>query len=318
MLRKAASMKRRNFLALSGLTSIYLPVISYTKLWSYKTDNAKSETDFIVPDINELRKLSKVIVGDLPIKINVTKVADTIRPANVVVEGASENEKMTLARTVYQIEFSKGNVMIDTGMDLETHKTFGKTEEPFYPENFEMVNKALLGSNLIILTHYHADHTAGIVRSKDFEKLAHKVWLTKDTAKLMLEKPHKPTIEISKEKLSQFNIVDFEMYYPIAPGVVIFKAPGHTSDSKMLYIKLANGKEFIHSVDSGWSIQNIIQEKMKNASWVNESKELLLLQYKWLNKIMKENPEIYVLCTHDNEQYSDFIKRGILGGKLKI
>lgn len=202
-------------------------------------------------------------------------------------------------------------------MDLETHQTFGKTKEPYYPENFKMVNKALETANLIILTHYHADHTGGIVTSENFDNLAHKVWLTKDTAALMVEKPHKPTVKISAEKVAKFNIVDFEKYYPIAPGVVIFKTPGHTPDSKMLYIKLANGKEFIHSVDSGWSMQNITKEKMKNASWVHENEDQLQLQYHWLNELMKNNKDLIVLCTHDNEQYLDFRKKGILGSELK-
>lgn len=225
---------------------------------------------------------------------------------------------MTLARSVYQLVFPKGTMMLDSGMDLETPKTFGKTEEPYYPENYEQVKKALLQSNLIVLTHYHADHVTGVVRSDHFDAIAHKVWLTRDTADLMVNKPHKPTVKIAKDKVDQFIIADFDFYFPIAHGVVVFKSPGHTPDSKMLYIKLADGQEFIHSVDSGWSMENIVQEKMKNASWVHEDENLLLQQYKWLNQIMKTEKNIRIICTHDNIQYHDYIRKGIFKEGMKV
>tara|TARA_R110000868_G_C10965146_1_gene769012 strand:+ start:5380 stop:6309 length:930 start_codon:yes stop_codon:yes gene_type:complete len=307
-------INRKEFLRLTGLfgISLSMPVLSFAA--SGKT----LKTGGFYADLEQLRKLSHAIPGDLPDKINVTKVADTIRPASVVVSGETPDKKMTLARTVYQLVFPNGSIMLDSGMDLETHQTFGKTEEPYYPENYETVQKALRKANLIILTHYHADHSAGIIRSEKFDDIAHKVWASRETAELLVDKPHKPTVEISREKVEQFFITDFQLYYPIAPGVVVFKAPGHTTDSKMLYIKLANGKEFIHSVDSGWSMENIIEEKMKNASWVHENQEQLLAQYKWLNSIINTEKNITVLCTHDNEQYNDFRKKKILGDGLDV
>lgn len=313
-------LNRKEFLRLSGLLGVGLSIPSWAlasanEEWK-KADQYNDEA--FTADMEHLRKLSNAIPGDLAMNINVTKVADTIRPANVVVQDESPDRKMTLARTVYQLVFLKGTIMLDSGMDFETHRTFGKTEEPYYPENYETVKKALDIANLIVLTHYHADHTAGVIRSEQFNKLAPKVWASKDTAELLINKPHKPTIEISREKVEQFIITDFEKYYPLAPGVVIFKASGHTIDSKMLYIRLENGKEFIHSVDSGWSMENIRKEKMKNASWVNENETQLLAQYRWLNHLIATDPNITVLCTHDNEQYNEFREKGILGEDLEI
>lgn len=312
-------LNRKEFLRLSGLLGVgfSIPTIALGSVDEEWKKAKESSEEAFAADIQHLRKLSKTIPGDLPTQINMTKVADTIRPASIVVEGENPDRKMTLARTVYQLVFPKGTIMLDSGMDLETHQTFGQTVEPYYPENYETVKKALDIANLIVLTHYHADHTTGVIRSEKFDELASKVWVSKDTAELLINKPHKPTIKISREKVEQFIITDFEKYYPLAPGVVIFKAPGHTTDSKMIYIRLANGKEFIHSVDSGWSMENIRKEKMKNASWVNENESQLLAQYKWLNHIIATEPNVTVLCTHDNEQYNDFREKGIVGRDLK-
>lgn len=311
-------INRKEFLRLSGLLgmSISIPSLSFGAVGRRPLRDTESKGFYA--DIHHLRKLSHIIPGDAPVEINVTKVADTIRPANVVVSGESSDKTMTLARTVYQLVFSDGAIMVDSGMDLETHRTFGKTKEPYYPENFEKVQKALSAANLIVLTHYHADHSAGIIRSENFDELAPKVWTSKETAELLITKPHKPTVEISREKVARFLISEFEHYHPIAPGVVVFNAPGHTPDSKMLYIRLADGKEFIHSVDSGWSMENITKERMKNASWVQEDKQQLLMQYKWLNNLMRMEKNITVLCTHDNEQYNDLINKEVLGAELVV
>lgn len=310
----ASMMNRKTFIAnaVVGLgVMAFTPGPAQTLVHSVKSDAFN-------PSLAKLRALAGVIVGELPTAINATKVADTIRPASVVVSGESEHRKMTLARTVYQFVYPQGTILLDSGMDLETHRTFGKTEEPFYPDNFERVNHALAAAKLIVFTHYHADHVAGVVRSPSFELLSQKTWVSTDTLQLMLTKPHKPTVRITASQAANFIAVDFDDYYPLAPGIVLFKAPGHTPDSKMLYIRLANGREFIHSVDSGWSMENIRGEKMKNASWVHEDESQLLQQYRWLNRIMATETHITVLCTHDNEQYKTFTANGTLGSTLAV
>ncbi len=314
-------MKRRDFFIKAGWIGALstLP----TALFSRSVQEV-GEKPFVMdvplnlPTMRKLRELSKAIPGELPKKIHVTKVADTIRPANIVVEGESKDKKMTLARTVYQLVYSQGTIMIDSGMDLETHRTFGKTVEPYYPENYKMVQAALKKANLIVISHYHADHSAGVIRYPDFDEIAGKVLVSKETADFMVNHPHKSTTKISSERVNQFLVTDMPNCYPLAPGVVVFKAPGHTPDSKMFYIKTSDGKEFIHSVDSGWSMENILNEKMKNASWVKENKSQLMKQYHWLNHLLETEKDITILCTHDNVQYQEFTQNGILGKGLKI
>lgn len=310
-------MKRKDFLKTAVFIGAGTLLSPFAFAGQKERKSSHGNPPGFAPDIGKLRMLAEVIVGDLPTGMNVTKVADTIRPASVVVKGEAPDRMMTLARTVYQLVYPKGTIMLDSGMDMETHRTFGQTEEPYYPENYQRVQEALRFANLIILTHYHADHVAGVIRSPDFDTLAHKVWVSRDTADLLIHSPHKPTIEIEEEKVNRFIISEFEQYLPVAPGIVLIKAPGHTPDSKMLYIRLENGQEFIHSVDSGWSMENIRKETMKNASWVNENEEQLLQQYRWLNHTMATEENMVVICTHDNEQYTDFIRRGIFGKELK-
>ncbi len=314
-------MKRREFFIKVGWIGALStsPIALFSRsLVKEREESEDMDVPLNLPTIGELRKLSMAIPGELPNKIHVTKVADTIRPANIVVEGESKDKKITLARTVYQLVYPQGNIMIDSGMDLETHRSFGKSIEPYYPQNYKMVQTALKKANLIVISHYHADHSAGVIRYPDFDAIAGKVWVSKETAGLMVNHPHKPTTKISAERVDQFLVTDMPNCYPIAPGFVVFKAPGHTPDSKMFYVKTADGKEFIHSVDSGWSMENIIKEKMKNASWVKENKSQLMKQYHWLNHLLDTEKNITILCTHDNVQYQQLTENGVLGKGLKI
>lgn len=313
-------INRKSFIGLAagamGLAAIAKTQTSTAR--PYSSWRAIPQSGLRLPTLSHLRELAARMPGELPVRINVTKVADTIRPASVVVEGEDSDSKMTLARTVYQVVYENGSIMLDSGMDIETHRTFGKSIEPYYPENYRDVQRALKRANLIVFTHYHADHTAGVIRSESFDDLASKVWLTPDTLKLLVEHPHKETVKIDAEKTRDFIVCDFDTCYPLAPGMVIFKTPGHTPDSKMLYLQMKDGREYIHSVDSGWSMENVVRMKMKAASWVNENKEQLYAQYCWLNELMAKNPQLIVLCTHDNEQFNDFRQRGMLGSSLEL
>ena len=40
----------------------------------------------------------------------------------------------------------------------------------------------------------------------------------------------------------QYMVVDFESILPVAPGIVLIKAPGHTKGEIMVYARLQNGK----------------------------------------------------------------------------
>ena len=58
-------------------------------------------------------------------------------------------------------------------MDQATHDSFSPDKpEPYYPEAFAKLERALDAARLIVLTHFHADHVAGVVTAKNFSALA--------------------------------------------------------------------------------------------------------------------------------------------------
>ena len=313
------SNTKRNFLKtalLLGAGAAISPVQLMASASGQNNSDQISNADLFNPDLNLIRKLSNTIAGELPTALNIIRIADTTRPANIVVRGESKDRDIKLERTAYQLEYTNGTIMLDSGMDEATHHHFGKGGN-FYP-SYAQLQAALKKANLIVLSHYHGDHVAGVVCSPHFDDIAHKVWLSqKDRRPNGRSKPHKPTLNISQEQVNRFIICDYERYMPIAPGLVAIKAPGHSLDSTMFYVRLKSGQEFLHSVDTGWSMENIIKSSMKNAPWIKENEKQIMAQFAWLTKLMTNELGMIVLCAHDTRQYTELRKMGVLGD-LKV
>jgi glyoxylase-like metal-dependent hydrolase (beta-lactamase superfamily II) len=254
-----------------------------------------------------------MLPGALPTALNGVRFAASIRPRKFVIEGYGEDTTpVTMPRTAYQLVYPDGAVMLDSGMDQATHDSFGEGE-PFYAEEFARLQRGLDDARLIILTHYHADHVAGVLQAENFDALARKTIVTYRTLDLMTNNPHRPHLKLTPERAARFIAMDYTGYYPVAPGLVLIKAPGHSPDMQMAYIRLQSGQEFLHSVDTAWNIDNIRQVRGKAAPWVKEDPAVVRGQLRWLKTIMDANPDLAVLVTHDDELFASLMESGAIG-----
>ena len=276
---------------------------------------AMNEAVFDV-DLAAVRVLAHVVPGALPIALNGIKFAASIRPQKFVIEDGDETP-VTMPRTAYQVVYADGTVMLDAGMDKATHDSFGEGE-PYDLESFGKLKRALDAARMIVLTHYHADHVGGVVTAENFDALARKAVAEAETLLLMMNNPHRPHLKIKESQAKQFIIVSYGRYYPVAPGMVLIKAAGHSPDMQMVYLKLQSGVEFLHSVDAAWSMDNIRAVKGKAAPWVREDVPAVMAQLVWLNGLMQREPLLNILVTHDGENLDRMIARGIVGGELKL
>jgi len=267
-------------------------------------------------DLADLRALAHIVPGPLPLALNGIRFAASIRPCKFVIEGGDETP-VTMPRTAYQVVYADGTVMLDAGMDKATHDSFGEGE-PYDPAAFAELKRALDAARMIVLTHYHADHVGGVVTADTFDALARKTIATVDTLSWMMEKPHRPHLKIDDRQAAHFIALDYCRYYPLAPGMVLIKAPGHSPDMQMVYLKLQSGQEFLHSVDAAWTMENIRAVKGKAAPWVKEDVPAVMAQLAWLNGLMQREPALNILVTHDGEWLDRMIARGAVGGALKL
>jgi glyoxylase-like metal-dependent hydrolase (beta-lactamase superfamily II) len=268
-------------------------------------------------DIAAIRRTAAMIPGAKPTAINVIKFAESRRTKNFAVKGAPK-EPSVQARTAFQLVYPDGTVMIDSGMDLTVHKFFGRgVEEPYFPNQEKRVEQALKNARAIVMTHEHGDHVAGVIRTPDFDALAAKTVLTRTQVDTLLHQPQMPEIKLTPEQASHFIVIDYDKYYPFAPGVALIKAPGHTPGSQMIYVATQSGKEYLFAGDVAWHMDGVREIKGKDAPWITEPEDLMQAELTWLNGLMKSEKNLTIVISHDEEQRQDYIKRGLLGDTLK-
>ncbi|MDH3261393.1 MAG: hypothetical protein OEM22_07825 [Acidimicrobiia bacterium] len=270
------------------------------------------------PDLAAIRAAARMIPGPRPLRVNAVKVAESHRPKSVAYEGGPDTTTV-FARTAYQIVYRDGHVMLEAGMDQEIHATFGKgTEEPYYEDENARVQEALRRSIFNVVTHEHGDHIAGVVRTAFFDEIAPKTLLTAVQAWALVVQPQRPQLGISAETAARYRVFDYEDYLPLAAGMVVIKAAGHTPGSQMVYVETEAGTEYLFIGDCAWHMDGIIKCKQKNAPWIDEDRESIMDQLQWLNGIHGSEPNIAIVAGHDDDQLAEYRAAALFGSELEL
>lgn len=268
-------------------------------------------------NLNAIRQVSTMIPGRRPMRVNVVKFAESLRSKKFSVKGAPD-EPSVQARTAYQVVYADGTIMIDSGMDQQVHKFFGRgVEEPYDAQAAKEVESALLAAKSIVVTHEHGDHVAGVIRTALVDQLAPKTVLTRTQVQTLLENPQMPEIRLTPEMAKRYIVIDYDKYLPFAPGFVLIKAPGHTPGSQMIYLKLESGREYIFAGDAAWHMDGVRLMRGKEAPWIKEDEGSISAELKWLNGIYEGEKNLFIVISHDDEQRKEYIAKGILGGRFE-
>ena len=131
-------------------------------------------------DLSVIRRMALLMPGPLPTAVNGIRVAASIRLRKFVVEGGDDTP-VTMPRTAFQVVYPDCTVMIDSGLDQATHDSFSPDKpEPYYPEAFARLRRALDAARLIVITHFHADHVGGVLTAPNALDLARKTIVSAD------------------------------------------------------------------------------------------------------------------------------------------
>lgn len=296
-----------------------IPTLSVGFLLAASASSTTAQTGPVwTADIAEIRQTSRLIPGHLPIRLNLLKFAESRRTKNFSVKGAPASPSVQ-ARTAFQVVYPDAYVMVDAGMDPDVHRFFGRgVEEPYDTHAAADVARAVRGARLILVTHEHGDHVGGVVRSPDAAVLAPKTMLTSTQVEMLRTKPQMPEIRLSEEQARRYVVVDYARYLPVAPGLVLIKAAGHTPGSQMVYVALASGREYLLAGDTTWHMDGVRLVKGKDAPWVTEDQHAVLDQLRWLNQLSRTDPRVVIVASHDEEQHAELVQKGILSNRLEI
>ncbi len=265
--------------------------------------------------LDRTRLAATAIPGELATAINMAKVAESHRTYAAIIEGGSD-DRFVSARTAFQVVYPDGSVMLDSGMDEQVHRYYGfGRDEPYFSDVNADVQAALKRARLVIITHEHGDHIAGVVRSENRDELAPKTLLTRDQVQTLSFAAQIPQIKLTPEQARDYIVVDYELILPVAPGIVLIKSPGHTPGHQMIYIRLSGGEEFLFIGDIGWSLDNITELKLRpaeTAARIKEDPQALMHQMRWIKQVMNEDG-IIIVPSHDDRLLKTYAEEGLLG-----
>jgi glyoxylase-like metal-dependent hydrolase (beta-lactamase superfamily II) len=303
---------------------VFLGPLAILAVW---ISSPRAET--LIPDIPHsydadllahIRAAAKAVPGPLPIRINFIKIAESHRPLSDIVVGGSQQDYVS-ARTAFQVVFPAGWVMIDSGMDETVHKFFGfGRAEPYWADRNALLQQALTAAKLIVVTHEHGDHVAGVIRTDARDEIAAKTLLTRAQVQTLTTYPQMPEIRLTPEMARRYMVMDYESYLPVAPGIVLIKAPGHTPGHQMVYVRLASEREYLFIGDVGWTLDNVKQLKLRPEATmrrIGESAPALMFELTWIKEVM-DREGLIVIPSHDDILLKDLTAKQLIGGELAL
>jgi glyoxylase-like metal-dependent hydrolase (beta-lactamase superfamily II) len=303
---------------------ISLGLLAASAIW---ISSLRAET--LIPDVphsyaadllTHIRAAAKAVPGPLPTRINFIKIAESHRPLSDIIVGGSQQDYVS-ARTAFQVVFPGGWVMIDSGMDETVHKFFGfGRAEPYWADRNAILQQALTAAKLVVITHEHGDHVAGVIRTSAREEIAAKTLLTRAQLQTLTTYPQMPEIRLTPEMARSYIVIDYESYLPVAPGMVLIKAPGHTPGHQMVYVRLASEREYLFIGDVGWTLDNVKQLKLRPEATmrrIGESAPALMFELTWVKEVM-DREGLIVIPSHDEILLKDLTAKRLIGGELEL
>ena len=255
-----------------------------------------------------VRRAADVIPGERPMSVGVLSPDEFMVSVAYMVEGGPSTE-VRAGHPAFQIRFPRGWIMVDAAIDRE----IAADNKTFSDERYRSIHQALRDARLAVVTHEHQDHVAGLLRSPFLAEVQRHALLTRAQMRVLLDKPNHPRIKLDSAAASRYLVVDYDPIMPIARGVVLIKAAGHTPGSQMVYVRLASGRELVLVGDVAWHISGILTQRQKpeesTKGFGGEDRTAIAQQLRWLKDV---SSDVTAVPSHDQAFIDQLVARGVM------
>ncbi len=296
--------RRFNWLILALIVLIGAPY--YWLLIDNRPGDARSKPVTVA----QLRALAASMPGQAPSEVRLEQVAWRRVPGTLFAAGDGL-KRQRIAIMAWQLPVPGGRpVMIDSGVTKALADEMQL--EAFLPEIQARVDAALGDAGLILITHEHPDHL-GSLAALGGAPLREAARLN---AKQLPSAPLAATLPWRVRDGLTARIAP-DAPQAVAPGVVVIPASSHTPGSQMIFVRLANGREYlfagdIATLDSSW--RELRARSRLVGDWIAPEQRGEV--YAWLltiRALKAQAPGLVVVPGHDFEKIIDpLAKNGIV------
>jgi glyoxylase-like metal-dependent hydrolase (beta-lactamase superfamily II) len=262
-----------------------------------------------------VRALARAVPGDLPRAARFLTFAEEKVPLSYMLMGGRDS-LVVVTHPVFQVRYPRGWIMIEAGWNRDVDTTAAG----FRPDRFARVQQGLRDARLIVVTHEHADHVGEAIRTKTPEVIAPKTLLNRAQVQTLLDRPNSPLVRLAADRAGQYLVIDYDRVYPIAPGVVLIRAPGHTPGSQMVYVRLSSGRELLFIGDIAWLMAGVergVQKPEAASRDLSENRESLQRQLDWLSGLTARTG-VTLINSHDGAWLRTLVQRGVIKEDLDL
>lgn len=244
-------------------------------------------------DIAALRAAANATPGEKPTAIRFATLATRRIPSATLAAGTGLRQ-ITSGVIAWHIETPGGGIVVDPGLSPPDAKAMGFSH--YNNAAMTLVDGWMDNADLILFTHAHVDHVGRFLDHPHFAAIADKALVTSGMLGGINALWRENGSHISKtRKLAPIEAV--------APGVVAIQTPGHTPASQMIYVQLANGREYILTGDTASLAPNFERATPRSRLVADilspEDRPATIGWLKGLKVLKERNKSLILLPSHD-------------------
>ena len=300
-----SSPARRAFAIFAGAGALALPAALRAQA-----------TPFNDSLLSRVRALAASVTGERPQSVHVMKIVESAGPLRNYVDGA-DSTRVASCFPVFQIRWRDRWIVVDAALDTAAIAEYygaARSRITYHQDRYDRLQLALRDADKVVLTHEHLDHAVGVERGPYFRTVAAKTLLTAEQLQTLLAPPARVDVPLPRDSAAAFPVLTYDLLYPLAPGVVLIKAPGHTAGSQYVYVHLAGGKEVLLLADLAWQHEGLEtghQRPEATSRSLAEDRSELQPQLDWARKIW-QGKDVAIVLSHDSRLLDSLVSDGVL------
>ena len=131
-------------------------------------------------------------------------------------------DTVSIDHVVFQVRFPRGWIVVDAAEDRD----FEPNNPTWSDSVYGRIQELLRDARLVVVTHEHSDHVAGVLRSPFRAKIQPHTLLTRAQVQTLMGRTNDPRIKIDSTGAARLVVLDYDPLMPIGPAPDSSSLPG--------------------------------------------------------------------------------------------